>query len=357
MRFNILFYTDWNNNIGIGHVMRCKAIANMASEKGLNSIFISSSKSSSIISNDFECVIIDSRYNDLNAEKLKAEIDKHKPELVVIDSYYVTFEYLKNIKRSVNSNNGKLLYIDDCLFFDYPCDLILNYNIYGLEEKNEYEKMFSNDTSGKRRPDLILGAQYVPVRKEFQGLGDRIIRKRGVNVLVSTGGADTEHITLEFLEKAKKYASLYFHIIVGPLNVDKNEIMGKADDCKNVEILENVQSMCEVMQSVDVAISASGSTLYELCVTQTPTITYVVADNQKKAASSFEKYNIMKNAGDIRDTSKEAFVNNILQMALDLANDYDERQHMQLQMKKNIDDRGCERILEVLINNRVFACT
>ena len=41
-------------------------------------------------------------------------------------------------------------------------------------------------------------------------------------------------------------------------------------------------------------------TLYELCATQTPAITYILADNQILGAEGFERYGILKNIGDVR---------------------------------------------------------
>lgn len=41
------------------------------------------------------------------------------------------------------------------------------------------------------------------------------------------------------------------------------------------------KKMSELMQQCDMAVSAAGSTLYELCACGMPTITYVLADNQK----------------------------------------------------------------------------
>lgn len=55
------------------------------------------------------------------------------------------------------------------------------------------------------------------------------------------------------------------------------------------------------MQKCDIAISAAGSTLYELCATGIPAITYTLADNQLIAAEQFDKQGIMLSAGDCRD--------------------------------------------------------
>ncbi|MCR5796546.1 MAG: hypothetical protein K6G63_01315 [Eubacterium sp.] len=43
------------------------------------------------------------------------------------------------------------------------------------------------------------------------------------------------------------------------------------------------------MQKCDIAISAAGSTLYELCACGVPTITYTTADNQIKAEKFLAK--------------------------------------------------------------------
>ena len=54
------------------------------------------------------------------------------------------------------------------------------------------------------------------------------------------------------------------------------------------------------MKKVDVAISAGGTTLYELCACGTPTISYSFADNQLNNVKQFDEDGIIPYAGDVR---------------------------------------------------------
>ena len=62
------------------------------------------------------------------------------------------------------------------------------------------------------------------------------------------------------------------------------------------------------MQEADLAISAGGTTLYELCAVGTPTICYSMADNQLDNVRQFEKDGLMYYAGDAR---QDGFVSGV----------------------------------------------
>ncbi|NLV76359.1 MAG: UDP-2,4-diacetamido-2,4,6-trideoxy-beta-L-altropyranose hydrolase, partial [Tissierellia bacterium] len=50
----------------------------------------------------------------------------------------------------------------------------------------------------------------------------------------------------------------------------------------NVKFYMNVKNMKNLMINNDLAISAGGNTLYELCACGIPTIAIIIADNQLK---------------------------------------------------------------------------
>ena len=104
--------------------------------------------------------------------------------------------------------------------------------------------------------------------------------------------------------------------------------------------------MSELMQKCDVAISAAGSTLYELCVTQTPAITYILEDNQVPGAKGFEDEGVLKCAGDLRELGVDTLVDKMLSEAINLADSYEERLSIAAKMKKIIDGKGAERIAQ-----------
>ena len=140
-----------------------------------------------------------------------------------------------------------------------------------------------------------------------------------------------------------------FHLIISDLNIDRTEIINRCQEIPNVNVYENVSDMGRLMQSVDVSISASGSTLYELCATQTPTITYVIADNQIVGAEGFRRQGIMDCIGDIRKMEKDTGLSMLIESAVGLCSDYSKRQNIVTKMAATIDGFGSQRIVEKLL--------
>jgi len=64
---------------------------------------------------------------------------------------------------------------------------------------------------------------------------------------------------------------------------------------------ENVQDMRGLICSMDLIVSAAGSTLYEICACGVPLITFVTADNQIRGAEAFSSLGLAVNIGDLRE--------------------------------------------------------
>ena len=235
----------------------------------------------------------------------------------IVDSYFVTDEYMRRVKRACNDKGCKLTYIDDVLAFAYPCDLLINYNIYGPDCKAEYEQMYS--AANVSLPELKLGLEYLPLRKEYRNIPPRMEKGEIEDVLISTGGADTEHIGLALLKYIKRNSVLdkyNFHFVIGAVNTDKEKIGKIAKEQSNIITYFDLTSLKNLMLKCDVAISAAGSTLYELYATHTPTVTYIVADNQIRGARGFEKAGLMKCCGDIRELGATVLAERLLEEVL-----------------------------------------
>ena len=102
-------------------------------------------------------------------------------------------------------------------------------------------------------------------------------------------------------------------------------------------------------KQADIAISASGSTLFELCAVGTPTICYTLADNQIKGGERFGKDGIMLYAGDIRDGGT---FDTITQNLTNLSDDFDGRERISHKMQKVVDGRGATRIVQGIFDNK-----
>lgn len=345
----IIFRADGNSSVGSGHIMRCLSIANAAKRIGKHCVFVTAGDEflSIITAYGHQCIILNTDYTHMEAELsgFLPIIYKHKPSVLFVDSYFVTEAYLKTLQKSAEENGGKLIYIDDVSAFPYPCHGLLNYNIYGPDKEKEYRSLYCG--AGMTAPKLFLGTAYAPLREEFCDLPDRVVQKRAQKILISTGGTDFEHLTIELVKEVKQCGSQYtFCFVIGAMNEDKEIIHDISCDESRIVLYDNVTQMAELMSDCDVAVSAAGSTLYELCATQTPTITYVLADNQIPGARGFDKRQILENIGDIRDLGAADLSKRLIGRAADLACNYEKRIEISARMQDVVDGKGAMRIVQ-----------
>lgn len=328
----ICFRADGNQWIGTGHIMRCLSLADALREYNENIVFVTAEPylRGLIQTRGYLCEVLGTAYDDME-EELSAFLpllEREQPKLVILDSYFATPEYMKAIKSIM-----KLLYIDDLNIFDYPADVVVNYNIYGP------------DLSYPQNKAYFLGPQYALLRKEFQGLERRIVKKQVENVLLSTGGTDQYHVALccaKHLQEHPPEKNVTFHFVLGAMNQDVDELNRIAAGLPFIRLHRQVKDMCSLMWQCDIAVSAAGTTLYELCACGLPAVTYILADNQIQSAQAFQKLGLMPCVGDIR-TSPE-FAAHIFLKLQSLVCDWDTRQEISDKMRKLVDGKGAKRL-------------
>lgn len=342
----IIFRVDGNLCVGAGHVMRCLSLALAARERGINCKFITADGAfrDKILANDFEVTVLNTDFKNLYDELFLTEniLRQEKPDYIIVDSYYVTAEYLSCLRQY-----GKLAYIDDIASFAYPVDVLINYNIYAFGIN--YHELYKREKI--QIPLQIMGGSYVPLRSEFCGLSKKKLSNPVRNILVSTGGADPERMALRITEcllvhvhQIEKYK---FHFIVSKYEPDASKMETIARKNQWLVLHKDVKNMSELMQACDIAISAAGSTLYELCACGIPTITYILADNQIMGASAFEQDGIMLNAGDVREYGD--FFGNLLELLERLCSDVELRESLAAKAQRLVDGAGAARLMEKLL--------
>ena len=340
----IMIRCDSNTVISTGHAMRCLSIARGIIRLGYEVLFVVADDESylfleaqTINDNGVRIIRTNIKYNKLDdeVEMLKKLIIAQNPRAVLVDSYAVTENYLRNL-----DDICRVFYMDDIEMFDYPVNTVINYNL--LADVKKYQK--ANST--------LLGAKYTPIREQFRNTYYKV-NDEVKNVMVSTGGTDSYHICRLILEdlfseeKINKYNNINFHIILGKWNEDREDIYLLKKEYSNIIIYEDVKNMAEIMLNCDVAISASGTTLCELCAIGVPTIAFTIADNQIPQALSFDKIGAIKYIGDIRtsDNFYDLVDNNLQKLIINRSI----REVYSNVMRNTIDAKGADRIAEELI--------
>lgn len=344
----IFIRTDGNSEIATGHLMRCLTIARALRDKGAFVTFLLSDDESfsllfSMLTPEeknlrlFGLLHMQSRYDNLEEELtvLTQVLKQGQADCLLIDSYYVTGEYLKELRKTV-----KVAYIDDIQAFDYDVDLIFNYDI--TVDTSVYQ------SAGK----LCTGGAYTPLRSQFS-CNCYHVWETVEHVLLSTGGTDPYNIAghllyeLLFRDKAK---DICFHVILGSLNPHREKLAALAAQAgeNRLKLHQNVADMAGLMKQCDLAVSAAGTTLYELCAIGVPSISFTMADNQIPGAKAFADAGLIAYGGDIRDNPD--FFKNIADLLLELMSDFQLRSTTSERMQLAIDGAGALRIADELLH-------
>lgn len=269
---NIAIRVDGGKNIGMGHIMRCIVLAKELKKK--NEVFFlcryDKCKSEEYIiginkieSEGFTVIKIscDDTINDIILVQKKFNID-----ILITDSYDVDEFYFDKLKEYFLFTG----YIDDINICRLNVDFIINQNINA--------KYIKYNTDPNKNTKLFLGPKYCLLREEFKCNINKKIKNEVENILLTVGGSDKKYDTLKILKVLIKTGKV-INVVIG--NAFDKELIKliKLISNNNVNLYENA-NMSQLMQEADLAISACGSTVYELAAMQVPTIGVIIADNQ-----------------------------------------------------------------------------
>lgn len=282
----LIVRADASTATGTGHLMRCLALAQAWQAHGGKVVFITACESESLrhrlTDEGFEVVELKKPYPDPSDWEITAQELRFNPGArVVLDGYHFDPNYHLLVKEM----GHRLLVIDDMAHLEhYYADIILNQNIGA--EKLEYKC--------KPGTRLLLGTSHVLLRREFwpwKGW-QRHIPEVAQNVLVTMGGSDPENVTLKVIRVLEKVAvnQLRLIVVVGGSN-PHSETIKKVVFSSNlkVQLIESTNEMAELMAWADLAVSAGGSTCWELAYMGVPTCTIILSENQVAVAESLSE--------------------------------------------------------------------
>lgn len=345
-----MFYirADGNEKIGMGHIMRCLSIAEALRRQGAEVLFLTADEKpvKLIEERGFAAKILFTYYDEMEVELPQllsifmgdgGSAQQEKPKILV-DSYFVTEFYLRNLGLS-----AKVILMDDEKRAVYPCDGLVNYNIYG--KTLGYEEEYPSNTK------LFLGCGYMPLREQFRDRSYEV-RDKAERVLLTTGGGDGCHMALavagRLLSEGREKTGLTWHIVCGPYQPDTEELEKLAAGNGMLQIHKNMTDLSELMGNCDIAVSAAGSTLYELCSIGVPTVGFYFAENQRKNMEEFGKLTPVMNAGDF-SVYPERVLDFIWKEVEILCGEKELREKISLAMRSIVDGKGADRLAEELL--------
>ena len=326
---------DANKKIGTGHVMRCLSVAKALQQRGEQVCFlVADTNAVQLLESHGQAYrILNSDYMNPETEvpQLKRMYLTDNPRIVLVDSYFATPDYIRGMREFVPVG-----YMDDTGRTDLSVDILINYNIFAKKA------LYCNQDIHTK---YLLGLQYVPLREEFREIEYKV-KEKAERVLLTTGGSDKYNLAGLLLRSAlenKETAELRYSVVSGIYNPYSDDLLQIAKRHKNVEIHCNVSNMSELMQESDIAVSAGGSTLYELAAVGVPMICFSFVDNQERIVEGFCEQQLVCYGGNYL-LQKESMITEVVEHMAKLAGDNELREIYSRRQRAIVDGQGAARI-------------
>lgn len=265
MKLKVYIRADGGAQIGLGHIVRCSALAHMLKEHFEINFFcreIPDAIREELNTSGFPCNKIENEDEFLDKLTYKT--------IVVLDGYHFDTDYQKQIKAS----GAKLVCIDDIHNKEFVADVIINHTP-GIRPK---------DYKAKPYTQFALGLDYALVRPAFleQAKKPRTIKKIET-VMICFGGSDTKNLTEYAVNVTSEFSQFRKIIVVTGSAYQLSDSFNLLLNNKKIEHRQslNEHKMLDAMLEAELAIvPASGVLLEVLAAGCIPLIGYYV-DNQK----------------------------------------------------------------------------
>lgn len=262
--------------IGLGHVIRCMALAEMLKENFIITFFCKELPEKiklSVREQGFALKMIDSEesfFNCINDKKI-----------VVTDGYGFGSVYQKQIK----TKGAKLVCIDDLHDKEFFADLIINH-AHGVN-KNNYK--------AQHYTVFALGVDYALLRSPFLTAAKS---KRAISsiekLMICFGGADSKNLTLTALAAASSIQQFKeIHAVAGAAYAHTNSLSELLTTDKRTQLHQslNETAMLSLMQHCDGAIVPASGILFETLAAGCVAFSGYYIDNQLSIYNGFKSLN------------------------------------------------------------------
>lgn len=323
--------------IGIGHLMRCMALAQALIKKGHTATFLLDQETEALAKSQQEWCgdIIYLDYDVAVEEQISCLCGKQTftADWIVIDGYNFDRDYC----LAWQNNEFKIALIDDDIHQPpFAVDLLINPS--------------TDKTTTDDGIPILSGSQYRMLRREFVATRPLPQLQRRFLTL-SFGGSDPANITIPLLSTLDKLnIKAPVRVVTGQAYPYLRELAVLVEHCSlDVEHVHAAQNMAEIWSETKLAVSAAGGSQFELAVCATPSVLVVVADNQLQASerAAHEGWCLVADLSTAQQ--RDSGLNNLGKKIVQLWNDDELLVKMHKSIAGQYDAHGSERIVDSLV--------
>lgn len=279
---SILFRCDGAEDIGLGHVVRCLALADELKDahncRVVFAIHRDKPGINLIKEKGYPVITIDNNPSYFTEEKfLKKAVAKSRCKVIIMDFRTpISLDFLNLLKQQgillvdIDDPNEKRLLADLAFYPPVPHVKIMNWS--GLKGQ------------------LMVGWEWVILRREFTTMA---VQPRFTNsrrhLLVTMGGSDPAGFTLTAI-KALDLIEDDFDttVVLGRAFSREKDFQSLLLTTKRkFRILRDIKNMAAIMAQTDLAIASFGMTAYELAFMGVPALFFCLTDDHADSCQAF----------------------------------------------------------------------
>jgi len=287
---------DGNHQFGLGHLVRCTALAQMLQNHFRITFFfkeVPKQIKQEIEKHPFQTTRIDSE---------EAFFKKLTPDItVVLDGYHFDTGYQKKIKKI----GCALVCIDDIHDKEFYADLIINHAPAAAK------KLYTAQPYTR----FALGPDYVLLRPSFLSVSSQKKQNRYYEkILICFGGSDSKNLTRRTLDVVLDFNQFKkITIITGSAYLHEKGLKATISKDNRIEYFHAVdqEQMARLMIAADAAIVPASGILFEVLATGTTAIAGMYTDNQKNVYTGFKNMNAIIDAGTFQIQQVENAINQL----------------------------------------------
>lgn len=312
----VIIRVDGNSQIGLGHVYRGIALAEMLIEDFIIKFVTKKDTTISPIKEaGFEFAYIPQSVSLMDEPEW---LNRNFPEtIIVLDGYAFDEDYQQRIKDF----NFKLVYVDDLLKGVQKADVVINHSP-GVAKSDYKTEIYTK---------LALGLKYALLRKSFIDIDrDELKPKKEVkNIFVSFGGADPNDFSFVAAKELVEINSINIVNVVLGAAYQATEIFKLKSSKLKIHQQISGNEMFELMKSSDLSIVPASTTSIELASLGIPMMLGYFVENQEIIYQGFVKRNLIVALGDFNcfdfsGLDKQQQIDNLEKFSLNLLDEFKE---------------------------------
>ncbi|WP_153913945.1 UDP-2,4-diacetamido-2,4,6-trideoxy-beta-L-altropyranose hydrolase [Shewanella sp. TC10] len=313
----IIFRVNAGKGAGVGHLVRCCALAAELTADGHQCIFLLANFDASIqpflsgIEHDFlysnkESTAGVSAVDAIQDARLTREyIADKNVDWLILDDYLLGKEW----EQAFSDINLKLMVIDD-LCREHVCDALLDVRWRGEQTASTYDQLVP-------AADKLIGPQYALLSSQYQRNNTNASQTDAGQfvILVGVGGGSDSLVSIDIINQLLTLSlnkSLLIRPILGPLTSNKSLLIETFKDHIQVEPIVDCFDLFPHLVASHLYIGAAGGVLYQLLALNKPAITFSIAENQRTALADLEGIGHYFHCDGELDISKLASLVNIV---------------------------------------------